>query len=159
MNVSKSRTRKRWACLLAALSVLSGCSFYNKAEKRMCARRTPDPYLLRQSDMADFMAQCGLTNYADASGKVHLHYLPPRGDGTIPVEANAAFAVSEPGGAHGRVWYLCMPVPKLVSASSPTGTPTITTTEAVCRYAGSGMNRTSLVQDADDARTHDPRNW
>ncbi|WP_194298819.1 hypothetical protein [Acetobacter fallax] len=173
------------AVLLSATVFLSGCADYEKAARANCAKTKPDMTLLRDGDMTEFLTPCGLEGLADATDRVRLHYLPPRRDGTLPVSVNTNFAVSEEGGSHGRVWYLCMPVPVLpavppapVSApapasAAPAGQPVAVkapapvapaflpprSQQAVCRYAGSGPDRMYLTYDKNDAASHDPRNW
>ncbi|GBR11952.1 hypothetical protein [Acetobacter oeni] len=174
------------AVLLGVAGFLSGCQDYEKAALTRCSKTQPDMTLMRDGDMTDFLTPCGLQGFADATDRVRLHYQPPRGDGTIPVSANTNFAVSEEGGSRGRVWYLCMPVPALpvmppppAAGSRKAGTGFATASgrngsggvppgavplsqpsqQAVCRYAGSGAARMTLVYDRNDAATHDPRTW
>ncbi|AQS84047.1 MAG: hypothetical protein ABF876_08765 [Acetobacter aceti] len=140
-------------CLVNAMS-LTGCARYEQTKREVCSQEKPDTTLLRQPTLADFIRSCGLQYYPDATGQVTLHYTPPRHDDTLPVSAPKAFAVSDAGGSRGRLWYLCMPVPYLVSAGQP-----VRSFLAVCRYAGSGMDRMSLTYDQTDAVTYNPRNW
>lgn len=191
--------------LAGAAVSLAGCEAYDEAARERCSKTKPDMSLLREGDMTAFLTPCGLQGVADATGRVRLHYQPPRRDGTLPVSANANFTVSEEGGSRGRIWYLCMPVPALPVSAPPapalpssgslsSGTsssvpvasaqpvtpsrspvaagsaakPAVAAVpsfispgsqQAVCRYAGSGVDRMSLTYDRDDAASHDPRNW
>lgn len=140
--------------LSLCLFALAGCAGGGQDELAACRKTEPDSTLLRQETLKAFIAGCGLEYYPDATGKVTLHYQPPRHNGTIPVSAPRAFSVSEAGGALGRVWYLCMPVPMIDARSGRQDS-----LEAVCRYAGSGPQRVSLTYDAQDAVIFDPRNW
>lgn len=126
----------------------------------MCEKDKPDATLIRESTLSSFVEECGLAHYPDMTGRVQLHYAPKRGDGTLPVSSRIPFAVSEEGGAHGRVWYFCMPIPVPVQAPQKGVIPPPTDSrQAVCRYAGSGVDRMEIVHDDQDAQKYDPRNW
>ncbi|MFT8719510.1 hypothetical protein [Acetobacter sp.] len=154
MSELRNRGLRALACLTSVM-LLSGCARYEAGRRDACSKEEPELSLLREPTLANFSRDCGLQYYPDATGLVTLHYQPPRGNGTIPVSAPRAFAVSEAVGAHGRVWYLCLPVPALLQP----GSPKVSSVEAVCRYAGSGPDRLSLTYDQADAAAHDPRGW
>ncbi|OUJ14281.1 hypothetical protein [Acetobacter sp. DsW_063] len=155
-------THKFTAAILLTLggASLAGCQMTPEQIDYACMQQKPDDLLLREPTLEHFIQGCGLDYYTDVTGRIKLHYTPPRGDGTLPVVAASSFAVSEPGGSHGRVWYFCMPVPISVADSQPSASPTATrTNQAVCRYAGSGEKRLNLIYDQDDATKYDPIKW
>lgn len=156
MSVSERSSFTRWVALsfLTSTLALTGCASYQQTKRQLCSQEVPDTTLLRQATLADFIQNCGLQYYPDATGQVTLHYNPPRHDDTLPVSAPKSFAVSDAGGSRGRLWYLCMPVPYLASAGQQ-----VRSFLAVCRYAGSGVDRMTLIYDPSDAATYSPRNW
>ncbi|NHN89395.1 hypothetical protein [Acetobacter conturbans] len=154
--MSERRTMSRLTTVVSLATVLlvAGCAHDEQAKQKLCAQEEPDQTLLREPTLAKFISECGLEYYPDATGLITLHYHPQRRDGTLPVSAPRAFSVSEAGGLHGRLWYLCLPIPTIADASGK-----VSSIQVVCRYGGSGADRLSLVYDPADAAMHDPKSW
>lgn len=159
MNSHKKRVVRSLLMVGILPLFLMGCDAIEQERERACHLSQPDARLLRNDTMEPFIRDCGLAAYPDVTELVQLHYTPARGDGTLPIRSPKSFVVSQSGGMHERVWYLCMPVPAVTDQSGIVQGAGNASQQAVCRYAGSGKTKDHLVWDAGDAAAFAPEKW